>query len=95
VLSDLNVKWFIILCFQQLLALSHTYAYVNVYVRWAGYIACMRERRGVYRVLMGKPEGKRPLRRPRCRWQDNIKMNFQEVGCEGVDWIDVAQVRDR
>jgi len=45
--------------------------------------------RGVYRVLMGKPEGKRPLGRPRCRWKDNIKMDMQEVGCGGIDWIEL------
>ena len=55
----------------------------------------MGERRGVYRVLVGKPEGKRPLGRPRRRWEDNIKMDLQEVGCEGVDWIELAQDRDR
>ena len=52
------------------------------------------ERRGVYRVLVGKPEGKRPLERPRLRWEENIKMDLQEVGCGGVDWIYVAQDRD-
>jgi hypothetical protein len=50
---------------------------------------------GVYRVLVGKPEGKRPLGRPWLRWEDNIKMDLQEVGCGGVDWIDLAQNRDR
>ena len=55
----------------------------------------MGERRGVYRVLVGKLEGKRPLWRPRCRWEDNIKMDFQEVGCGGLDWIELAQDRDR
>jgi len=54
----------------------------------------MEERRGVYRVLVGKLEGKRPLGRPRLRWEDNIKMDLQEVGCEGMDWIDLAQNRD-
>ena len=53
------------------------------------------ERRGVYRVLVGKPEGKRPLGRPRRRWENNIKIDLQEVGCGGVDWIDLAQDRDR
>jgi hypothetical protein len=48
----------------------------------------------VYRVLVVKPEGKRPLGRPRFRWEDNIKMDLKEVGCEGVDWIDLAQDRD-
>ena len=59
--------------------------------------ACSRdgERRGVYRTLVGKPEGKRPLGRPRRRREYNIKMDFQEVGCEGMDWIDLAQDRDR
>ena len=55
----------------------------------------MGERRGVYRILVGKPEGKRPLGRPRHRWEDNIKMNLQEVGFGGMNWIDLAQVRDR
>jgi hypothetical protein len=53
------------------------------------------EERGLYRVLVGKPEGKRPLGRPKCRWKDNIRMDLQEVGCGGVDWIGLAQDRDR
>jgi len=53
------------------------------------------ETRGVYRVLVGKPEGKRPLGRTRLRWEDNIKMNLQDVGCGGMYWIDLAQDRDR
>ena len=64
-------------------------------MRWAGHVARMGERRGVYRVLVGKPEGNRLLGRPRRRWEDNIKMNLQEVGCGGVDWIELAQDRDR
>jgi len=64
-------------------------------MRWAGHVACMGDRRGAYRVLMGRPEGKRPLGRPRIRWEDNIKMDFQKVGWGGMDWIDVAQDRDR
>ena len=55
----------------------------------------MRERRGIYRVLVGKPEGNRPLGRPRFRWEDNIKMNLQEVGCVGMNWIELAQDRDK
>jgi len=55
----------------------------------------MGERRGVYRGLVGKPERKRPLGRPRHRWEDNIKVYLQEMGCEGMDWISVAQGRDR
>jgi len=54
----------------------------------------MGERRGVYRVLVGKPDGKRPLGRPRRRWEDNIKMDLQEVGCGGMDWVELAQERD-
>jgi len=55
----------------------------------------MGKRKGVYRVWVGKPEGKRPLGRPRRRWDDNIKMDLQEEGCGGTDWIELAQVRDR
>jgi len=55
----------------------------------------MRDRRGAYRVLVGKPERKRPLGRPRRRWEDNIKMNLQKVGCGAMDWIELAQDRDR
>jgi hypothetical protein len=54
----------------------------------------MGEGRGVYRVLVGKPEGKRPLGRPRPRWEDNINMYLQEVGCGGMNWIELAQDRD-
>ena len=64
-------------------------------IRWAGHVARMRERRGVYRVLVRKPERKKPLGRPRPRWEDNIKMVLQEVGCGGMNWIKLAQVRDR
>ena len=64
-------------------------------MRWAGHVARMEERRGVYRVLVGKPEGKRPLGRLRRRWDDNIKMDLQEVGCGCVDWIELAQDRER
>jgi len=64
-------------------------------MRWAGHVARMGEGRGVYRVLVGKTEGKRPLVRPRRRWEDNIKMDLQEVGCGGMDWIELAQDRDR
>ena len=55
----------------------------------------MGERRGVYRVLVGKPDGKRPLGRPRRRWGDDIKMDLQEVGCVGMYWIELAQDKDR
>jgi len=58
-------------------------------------MARLGERRGAYRVLVGKPEGKRPLGRPRLRWEYNIKLNLQEVGWGDTDWIDLAQNRDR
>jgi len=64
-------------------------------IRWAGHVAHVGEGRVVYRVLMGKPEGKRPLGRPRRRWEDNMKMDLREVGCGGTDWIELAQDRDR
>jgi len=63
-------------------------------VRWAGHVARMSEERGVYRVFVGKPEGKRPLGRPRRRWVD-IRMDLQDVGCGYMDWIGLAQDRDR
>ena len=63
-------------------------------MRWAGHVARMGEDRGVHRVLVGKVEGKRPLGRPRRRWEDNIKMDLQDVGGRG-DWIELAQDRDR
>ena len=63
-------------------------------MRWAGHVARMGEERGVYRVLVGKPEGKRPLGIPRRRWVDNIWMDLQEVGCGYMDWIRLAQDRE-
>jgi hypothetical protein len=65
-------------------------------LRWAEHIARMGERRGAYRALVGKPEGRRPPGKPRRRWEDNIKMNLQEFGWGGgIDWTDLAQDRDR
>ena len=63
-------------------------------MRWAGHVARMWEEREAYRVLVGKPVGKRPLGRPRRRWVDNIRMDLQEMGCGHVDWIGLAQDRD-
>jgi len=64
-------------------------------MRWAGHVARMGQGRGLYRVLVGKPEGKRPLGRPRRRWEDNIKMDLQEVRGGCGDWLELAQDRDR
>ena len=63
-------------------------------MRWAGHVARMDERRGVYRVLVWKSEIKRSLGRTRRRWEDNIKVNLQKVGCGGMDWTELAQDRD-
>jgi hypothetical protein len=64
-------------------------------MRWAGHVARKGEKRNVYRFLVGKPEGKRPLGRPSRRWVDNIKMDLLEIGWGGVDWIALAQDRDK
>ena len=62
---------------------------------WAGHVAHMDQSRNAYRVLVGKPEGKRPLGRPRRRWEDNIKMDLREVDCDRGEWIDLAEDRDQ
>jgi hypothetical protein len=64
-------------------------------MRWVGHVARMGEKRNAYRILVGKPEGKRPLGKPICRWVDNIKMGLREIGTDVVDWIDMAQDRDQ
>jgi hypothetical protein len=64
-------------------------------MRWTGHVARTEEKRNAYRILVGKPEGKRPLGRPRRRWEDNIKMDLREIGWGGTDWIDLAQDRDQ
>jgi hypothetical protein len=64
-------------------------------MRWAGYVARMGEKRNAYRILVGNPEGKRPLGRPRRRWVDNIKMDLREIAWDGGDWIDLAQDKDQ
>jgi hypothetical protein len=64
-------------------------------MRWAGHVARMGEKRDAYRILVGRPEGRWPLGRPRRRWEDNIKMDLQEVGWGGTDWIELPQDGDR
>jgi hypothetical protein len=64
-------------------------------MRWAGHVTQMGEKRNTYRLLVGKPEGKRPLGRPRCRWLDNIRMDLGDVGWGDVDWIGLAKDRNR
>jgi hypothetical protein len=82
--------------------LSYLYSSPNIVreiksrrMRWAGHVVRMGERRGVYSVLVGKPERKRPLGIPRRRWEDNIKLNLQEVRCGSMGWIGLAQGSDR
>ena len=69
--------------------------YGSTEMRWGGHVARMGEETGVYRVLVGKPEGRRPMGRPRRRWVDNVRMDLQEVGCGYMDWIGLVQDRDR
>jgi hypothetical protein len=64
-------------------------------MRWEGHVVCMVEVRGGYNIFVGRPEGRRPLGRPRDRWEDNIKMDLREIGFGAVDWIHLAQDRDR
>ena len=64
-------------------------------LRWAGHVPRMEHSRNAYRVLVGKSEGKRPLGRPRRRWEDNIKMDLMEVGCDPGEWVDLAEDRDQ
>jgi hypothetical protein len=82
--------------------LHNTYSSPNIIrmiksrkMRWEGHVAGMRVKRNAYRILLGKPEGKRPLRIPRCTWVDNIKINLTEKGWGGMDWIDLAHDRDQ
>jgi hypothetical protein len=64
-------------------------------MRWTDNVACMGAMRNANKILVGKLEGKRPLGRPRCKWEDNIRMNLRELGWEGVDWIHLVQDRDQ
>jgi hypothetical protein len=64
-------------------------------MRWVGHVARMGEKTGAYRILVGRPEGRRPLGRPRRRWEDNMKLDIREVGWEDMNWIELAQDRDR
>jgi hypothetical protein len=64
-------------------------------LRWVGHVERMVERRGLYRVLVQKPEGKRPFGKPGRGWEDNIKMDHQEVGCEDMDWVELVKDRNR
>jgi hypothetical protein len=63
--------------------------------RWAGHVTRIGEKRNAYRILVGKPEGKRPLGRPRLRWENNIRMDLRDIGWCDMDWIDLAQDRDQ
>jgi hypothetical protein len=64
-------------------------------MRWAGHVARIGEKTSAYRILVGKPGGKRPLGRPRSRWEDNIRINLRELGWGGMEWINLAQDRDQ
>ena len=79
----------------ELSPLLFNFALKYAMLRWAGHVACMEQSRNAYRVLVGKTEGKRPLGRPRHRWEDNIRMDLREVGCDPGEWIDLAEDRDQ
>ena len=94
--------WQIVCCclegspIMEVTCLTHTVPVIKSRrMRWAGHVARVGEGRGVYKVLVEKPEGRRPLGRPRCRWENNIKMDLQEVGCGGMNWTELAHDRDR
>jgi len=80
--------------FHNLYALANAIRVVkSMWMRWAAYVACTGEMRNAYNILVGKPEGKRPLRRPRCKWEDIIKLDLGEIGCKGVEWMYLTQDR--
>jgi hypothetical protein len=64
-------------------------------MKWTGRVARIGAKRNAYRILMGKPEGKRPVGRPRCRWEDNVKMDLRKIGWGRMDWIILAQDKDQ
>jgi hypothetical protein len=86
-------KYFLHIFFFQCSSPKYFKAIKSRRMRWARHVAGMGEGRGVYRVLVGRPEGKRPLGRPRHRWEDNIKMDLREIGIDGENWIQLAQDR--
>jgi hypothetical protein len=69
--------------------------YCSPIMRWVGHVACMGDRRGAYQILVGRPEGNKPLGKLRHKWKDNIRLDLQEVGWGGIDWIYLSQDRDR
>jgi hypothetical protein len=75
--------------------LAKIFLVINSRIRWAGNVARIGERRDVYRGLVGKPEGSRPVGRPRRRWKDSTRIDHREVRCGGMEWIELAQDRDR
>ena len=93
--TDLHAEDVIIRLFGQYMSVHIVRVIKSRTMRWEWHVARMGEKRGIYMVLVGKPEGKRQFGRPRRRWKDNINMNLQEVGCGGMDWIELAQDRDR
>jgi len=74
--------------------LTKYYSNDHIRIRWTGHVACMGERRGAYRVLLGKPDGRRPLGRPRYRWENKTKTDLQDVRLGDMDWADLSQDKD-
>ena len=111
IMQSVHLIWLCLMCFEIYIfnhCVFETIIYAVLYsspnivrvvksrrMRWAGHVAHMEEGRGVHKVLVGKPEGKRPLGRPRRRWEDNIKMDLQEVRMGCGDWMELAKDRDR
>jgi hypothetical protein len=92
VIKSRRVKWEgRVACVEEII---NAYA-VLIMMRWARHVARMGEKRNAYRILVGKPEGKRPLGRPRRRWEDSIRMDLREIGWGDIGWIDLSQDRDQ